>query len=82
MEDTMAHEHDLHVMPLFVGWKIVLTGQSEPLAITRTREEAVALAKRMEYEDPECGDVLIHDQDGSIRERAIIDRTDLFPQRR
>lgn len=77
----MAHEHDLHVMPDIVGWKIVATGQTAPLAVTRTREEAVALAKRMEYEDPDCGDVLIHGPNGEIRERTIIDRRDLFPSR-
>ncbi len=77
----MAHAHDLHVMPHNVGWKVVASEQSEPLAVTRTRDEAVALAMRMEYEDPEAGEVLIHGPDGAIRERATINRRDLFPHR-
>jgi hypothetical protein len=75
----MGHEHDLHVMPHDVGWKVVAAVQDEPLAVTRTREEAEALAKRMQYEDPDYGDVLIHGRDGEIRERHTIDRSDLFP---
>jgi restriction endonuclease Mrr len=77
----MSHEHDLHIMPLAVGWKIVATTQAQPLAVTSTREEAVALAKRMEFEDLEYGEVLVHGRDGEIRERITIDRGDLFPLR-
>ena len=78
----MAHalDHDLHVIPDVVGWKIVSTDHPAPLGITRTRDEAVALAMRMEYEDPECGDVLIHAADGSIRERHHVTHADLFRQ--
>lgn len=76
-----THDHDLHVVPDVVGWKIVTTGNPAPLAITRTRDEAVALAKRMEYEDPDCGDVLIHAPDGSVRERHHVTHADLFPPR-
>ena len=78
----MVHLHDLHVVPQTVGWKVSVTPQAEPLALTRTREEAVALAMRMEYEDPDCGDVLIHAPDGSIRERHHVTHADLFPHRR
>jgi hypothetical protein len=81
LEDIMGHEHDLHVVPHDVGWWIVATVQAEPLAITRTRDEAVALAKRMQYEDPDYGDVLIHGLDGEVRERSTISRSDLFPPR-
>ena len=79
----MAHtpDHDLHVVPDVVGWKIVSAGHAAPLGITRTRDEAVALAMRMEYEDPDCGDVLIHAQDGTIRERHHVTHADLFPRR-
>lgn len=73
-----AHDHDLHVIPDVVGWKIATTDGAAPLAITRTRDEAVALAMRMEYEDPDSGDVLIHAVDGSIRERHHVTRADLF----
>jgi hypothetical protein len=81
LEAIMVHLHDLHVIPDVVGWKVVATPQAEPLAVTRTREEAVALAKRMEYEDPDCGDVLIHGPDGSILERCHVTHADLFPHR-
>jgi hypothetical protein len=78
----MAHspDHDLHVIPDVVGWKIVSADLARPLGITRTRDEAVALAMRMEYEDPECGDVLIHAFDGTIRERHHVTHADLFRQ--
>ena len=77
----MTHEHDLHIMPLVVGWKIVATNQARPLALTSTRDQAVALAMRMEFEDLEYGEVLIHGRDGEIRERITINRRDLFPPR-
>jgi hypothetical protein len=73
------HSHDLHVTPAFVGWKIIANEHSQPLAITRTRDEAVALAMRMEYEDPDCGDVLIHGPNGEIRERITIEHKHPFP---
>jgi hypothetical protein len=78
---TSNHSHDLHVMPDVVGWKIISANHPKPLAITRTRDEAIALAMRMEYEDPDSGDVLVHAIDGSIRERRRVTRADLFPQR-
>ncbi|HLU36295.1 MAG TPA: DUF2188 domain-containing protein [Thermomicrobiales bacterium] len=77
----MAAAHDLHVIPGIVGWHIAATPGAEPLALTRTRDEAVALALRMEYEDPDAGKVLIHGPGGEVRERVIIDRTRLFPLR-
>lgn len=78
----MARDHDLHVVPNpIVGWKIVAPNQPRPLGITRTRDEAVALALRMEYEDPDFGEVLIHARDGTICERRHIVRADLFPHR-
>ena len=73
-------DHALHVMPDVVGWKIVGPDLAKPLALTRTRDEAVALAMRMEYEDPDCGDVLIHALDGTIRERHRGTHADLFRQ--
>lgn len=77
----MAHEHNLHVMPHGDGWKILATGASEPVATTETQEEAIALATRMQYDDPEGGEVLIHGRDGTIRERNTINRKDPFPPR-
>ena len=72
------HSHDLHVIPDVVGWKIVSADLTASLGLTRTRDEAIALAMRMEYEDPEGGDVLIHALDGSIRERHHVTHADLF----
>jgi hypothetical protein len=77
----MSHEHDLYIIPLVVGWKIVATNQAQPLAVTSTREQAVALAMRMEFEDLEYGEVLIYNRDGEVRERIAINRRDLFPLR-
>lgn len=77
----MAHEHDLHVMPDGDGWKIVAPGQDAPVATTETQEDAITLATRMQYDDPDGGEVLIHGRDGSIRERNTINRKDPFPPR-
>lgn len=75
----MAHAHDLHVIPDVIGWKVATTIHARPLAITRTRDEAVALALRMEYEDLDAGEVLVHGRDGEIRERTTISRGNRFP---
>ncbi len=77
----MAHEHNLHIMPDGDGWKIVAPGQDAPVAVTATQEEAITLATRMQYNDPDGGEVLIHGQDGTIRERNTINRKDPFPPR-
>jgi hypothetical protein len=77
----MAHQHNLHVMPHDYGWKIVAPGMSDPVAITGTQEQAIALATQMQEDDPEGGEVLIHGRDGTIRERNTINRRDPFPPR-
>lgn len=77
----MAPAHDLHVIPDIVGWKVAVSLHAEPLALTRTRDEAIALALRMEYEDPDAGVILIHGPGGEIRQRATVDRAQLFPPR-
>jgi hypothetical protein len=81
--DAMAHQHDLHVMPHDDGWKIMAPGHDDPLAITRTQEEAIHLATQMQHDRPprEGGEVLIHGRDGRIRERNTINRKDPYPPR-
>lgn len=75
----MAHRHDLHVVPDGDGWKIVRPDDDEPIALAETQEEAARIATQMQYDSLEGGEVVIHGEDGRIRERSTINRHDPFP---
>lgn len=77
----MSHENDLHVMPGENGWKVVVPHNSEPIGFAGTQEDAIHLATQIQLDRPEKegGEVVIHGQDGRIRERSTINRKDPFP---
>lgn len=69
---------NIHVVPLDNRWGIKAEGESEPSQVADTQEEAFEIGRELAKQ--ERSELLIHGEDGKIRERNTYGK-DPYPPR-
>ncbi|EMR06560.1 hypothetical protein C772_01455 [Bhargavaea cecembensis DSE10] len=69
---------NIHVIPVDDRWGVKAEGESEPSQVVDTQEEAFEIGRELAKQ--ERSELLIHGEDGQIRERNTYGK-DPFPPR-
>ncbi|SEI93301.1 hypothetical protein SAMN04488127_0825 [Bhargavaea ginsengi] len=69
---------NIHVVPMDDRWGVKAEGESEPSQVVGTQEEAFEIGRELAKQ--ERAELLIHGEDGQIRERNTYGK-DPFPPR-